>query len=299
MGVKLIRSIFMLTQEFKRLIKSKSTIIILVLFIIGAVSFFISYGEKQIFVNQLANDFSPDLNRTALANFIDSYTGVKFLFDFWFNSDFSQISTFILYIWIGIFLSPNLLLQKGNGWGNFLVVRKNYPFVSLSILSAQSLYIFVVITITTVLQLFLALILGGWDISHVSIGEYELNIFGIILIIIAQIFIMSLYTILANSIAMMSSTIIKNKYIVQAAPLLIFAICPMLLSSTVGNISTMFAKVIIYFEPYNINVTISNIFQACFRFKEIICNIFPFVFYSIVLFVLVLYDMKRNSMEYI
>lgn len=289
----------MFRQEFKRIIKSKTTIIVLVLLITSAVSFFVSYGEKQIFVNQLANDFSPDLNRTALANFIDSYTGVKFLFDFWFNSDFSQISTFILYIWIGIFLSPNLILQKGNGWGNFLVVRKNYPFVSLSILSAQSLYIIVVIAITTLLQLFLALIWGGWNISYVSIGEYELNVFQIILIIIAQIFIMSSYTILANGIAMMCSTIIKNKYIVQAAPLLIFAIFPMLLSSTVGNISTIFAKVIIYFEPYNVNVTISNVFQSCFQFKEIICNIIPFVFYSIVLFALVFYDIKRNSMEYI
>ena len=289
----------MFIQEFKRLVKSRTTIIILLLLIISAVSYFVSYGEKQIFVNQLANDFSPDLNRTALANYIDSYTGIKFLFDFWFNSDFSQISTFILYIWIGIFLSPNLLLQKGNGWGSFLVVRKKYSFVSLSTLSAQSLYIVVVIAITTLLQLFLALICGGWNISYVSIGEYELNLFQIILIIIAQIFIISSYTILANGVAMMCSTLIKNKYIVQAAPLLMFAILPMLLSSTVGNISTTFANIVIYFEPYNVNVTISNLFQSCFQIREIIYNAIPFVFYSIVLFCLAFYDIKRNSMEYI
>ena len=66
----------MFIQEFKRLVKSRTTIIILLLLIISAVSYFVSYGEKQIFVNQLANDFSPDLNRTALANYIDSYTGI-------------------------------------------------------------------------------------------------------------------------------------------------------------------------------------------------------------------------------
>ena len=289
----------MLKQEFYRLVKSKTSLIILVLLIISAVSYFFSYSEKLMFLDQLNNDFSADLNREALSNLVASYTGIRFLFDYWFNSDFTQIATIIIYIWGGIFLSSNLFLQKENGWGDFIVTRRKYSFVAKNTLIAQSLYILFIVAVTTILQLLLAMIWGGFDVKHISIGIYELNLLQIILVIILQIIIISSYGILANGISMMCNTLIKNRYIIQALPLLVFGVLPMLLAATLGNLSNLFASIIIYFEPFNVSMTISNVFQSEFDIREIAYNIIPFVVYAAALFLFAFVDIKKNSREYL
>lgn len=288
----------MFREEFKRLMKSKMSVIILILLVVSAVSFFMSYSEKQMFVEQLNNDFSADLNRTALTDLVNGYTGLKFLFDFWFNSDFSQISMFILYVWAGIFLSPVLAVQKENGFGNMIMIRKNYRYVALTVLGAQSLYIFVILAVTTVLQVLLSFIFGGFG-AYVSIGEYQLNFASAVLVIFIQTIIMTIYTVLANGIALFFSTIINNKYIIQALPLLIFALLPMLMASTVGNLSSLFAGIVIYFEPNNVVNIISNVFQSSFDSTEIFYNIIPSIVYVVVLVFLFVVDTRKNSRNYI
>ncbi|MDO5014908.1 MAG: hypothetical protein Q4E28_03010 [Clostridia bacterium] len=288
----------MIREEFNRLMKSKLSIIILILLLVSSVSFFMSYSEKQMFVEQLNNSLSADLNKTALTKFLTDYTGLKFLFDFWFNSDFSQLSMFILYVWAGIFLSPILIIQRENGFGNLTIIRKNYKYVALSIFGAQSLYIFVILSITTALQVLFSFILGGFSKS-VVIGEYRLNFIFALLIILIQTITMALYTVIANGIALFLSTIIKNKYIIQALPLLVFALLPVLLSSTIGNLSTLFASFIIYFEPNNVVNAISNIFQSSFDITEIFYNIIPAIIYIIILIFLFIIDIKRNSRNYL
>lgn len=288
----------MFCEEFKRLIKSKTSVIILILLAVSAISFFMSYNEKQMFVEQLNHDFSADLNRTALAELVNSYTGLKFLFDFWFNSDFSQISMFILYVWAGIFLSPVLVVQRENGFGNMIMIRKNYKYAALTVFGAQSLYIFVILAITTVLQVVLSFVFGGFGAS-VSIGEYQLNFALAVLVIFIQTIIMTVYTMLANGVALFFGTIIKNKYIIQALPLLIFALLPMLMASTVGNLSSLLASIIIYFEPNNVVNIISNVFQSSFDSTEIFYNIIPSFAYVMVLIFLFIVDTRKNSRNYI
>lgn len=288
----------MFYEEFKRLMKSKVSMVILILLLVSAVSFFMSYSEKQMFAEQLNNDFAADLNRTALTELVSSYTGLKFLFDFWFNSDFSQISMFILYVWSGIFLSPLLSVQRENGFGNMIMIRKNYKSTALTVFAAQSLYIFVILVITTVLQALLSLIFGGFGASA-SIGEYQLNTALVILVIFIQTIIMTTYTVLANGIALFLGTLIKNQYIIQASPLLLFALLPMLMATTIGNLSSLFAKVIIYFEANNTVNTVSNVFQSSFDSAEILYNIIPMIVYLVVLFSLFIIDTRENLRNYI
>lgn len=288
----------MFREEFKRLVKSKTSVIILILLIVSAVSFFMSYSEKQMFIDQLNNDFSADLNRTALTELLNSYTGLKFLFDFWFNSDFSQISMFILYVWTGIFLSPVLAAQRENGFGNMIMIRKSYKHAALAVFGAQSLYIFVILAVTTVLQVLLSFIFGGFG-ATVSIGEYQLSFSLALLVILIQIIIMTVYTVLANGIALFFGTIIKNKYAIQALPLLIFALLPMLTAATIGNLSSLFAAVVIYFEPNNVVNIISNVFQSSFDATEILYNIIPAIVYIAAFIFLSGIDIRKNSRNYL
>ena len=62
----------MIKNEYFRLLKSKSTIIILILLIgLSLISFFMSLSEKNVFLDQFQNSFSEDLNRTALKNLLE------------------------------------------------------------------------------------------------------------------------------------------------------------------------------------------------------------------------------------
>lgn len=289
----------MFKNEFKRLLHSKATLIILVLTAISVVSFIVSYGEKQIFIKQYNTDFGPDLNRNALFDLIQRYSEIKFLFDFWFESDFSEIFTYTLYLWTGVFLSAENLRNRNGGYGCFLVTRKKYKTVFFSTIGAQASYIFFVVATTTILQYIIATAIGGLTFYNVSIGEYAFSSLQTFFIILWQIFNISAYAILASLIATTISSIINNRYIIQSLPLLLFAILPMILSVVLGNISDRFARIVIYFEPYNVNTAISNIYQSNLDIKEIILNIFPLAVYSVIFLIFSAYDIRKNTREYL
>lgn len=289
----------MIKNEYFRLLKSKSTIIILILLIgLSLISFFMSLSEKNVFLDQFQNSFSEDLNRTALKNLLESYTGIRFLFNYWFESDFSQIAIMIIYAWAGVFLSHELFSKKENGYGNMIVCRITYKEYFFNIISAQSIYIFTIVITSTLLQTLIAMIMGGFTFNGVSIGGYQLDLKETFLIFILQIIIISLHTITINIIATSCSCFIKNKYLIQSVPLF-FAIVPTIISSTLGNISTFISSFIFYFEVHSVTNMISNIFNASFNSTEIIFSMLPLITFSLLSVVLILINIKQTKRDYI
>lgn len=288
----------MVLKEYKRLLKSKQSLIIAILFIIGAISFYMSFCEKQMFVEMLHEDFSSDLNRENLTRLVNNYNGIQFMFNYWFSSDFAQITIYVLYVWVGIFMTPNLLLQKEDGFGNLVMTRTPYKVYVKNNVLAQTLYIFTVVAVASVLQLILALAWGGVT-GGTSIGSYELTVLEVALVIVVQVVSLTLYVSFVNGICMMCSTFVKNKYVLQALPLIVFAIIPMLTASTLGNLSEVFASVIIYFDAHNVSVWISNIFQSFFDAKEILYNVFPLVIYGLIFALLARVNVKTNERNYV
>lgn len=252
----------MLKQEYKRLLKNKMTVgIIAMLVILALVSFIMTYMEKLEWINMYETDFSATLNRDALANLIEDYTGIKFMLLYWFNSDFAEITVYAIYIAVGIFITPIIINQKQTGMGNIIVTRKNYKMYILSSLGAQTLYLFTIIAISVLIELILSFIIGGFGTVG-SLGTHEFGFSGFAVIVVAQIIELSLNASLINIICSMFSTFINNKYIIQAAPFGIFALVSMLLGQTVANLSSLYAKIHTIFYPYNVMNAISNILNA-------------------------------------
>lgn len=288
----------MFRQEFKRLIKSKATLIIVILILISLASFFSSHSEKQTFIEQFETDYSEDINRDALANMIENYTGIKFLFDFWFNSEFSQIFMILMYIWVGIFISPSLIIHKEHGLGNLMVSRKNYTSFARTTMLAQGAYVFLITTITTIIQFFIAQFWGGWGTTG-KIGRQSLNFNEVILIVIIQIFIVSTYLFFAATISMLCEVFIENKYFIQILPLLIFVFAPMIIITILGNIYPFVASVLIYFQPYEITTIVCKIIQDSFDSSLIVGYIIPFVLLTATFLCLFVVNSKKNSRDYI
>ena len=100
----------MIFKEYYRLIKSKFTmLIIVVLSGLSLVDFMMMHSEKMMFIEQFNTSTSPDLNKVALEALIAKYTGIRFLFNFWFNSDFSQ---FLSSCCMQSVIAPELLMVR-------------------------------------------------------------------------------------------------------------------------------------------------------------------------------------------
>lgn len=285
-------------QEYKRLLRSRASYILLILCVVGFVSIYMSFTEKMMFLNQLQYSNSEDLNKAALTNLINNYTWIKCMFNFWFESDFAQIYMIVLYLWSGLFLSSNLLRHKENGFGNIVCTRSSYRKHALSQVMAQTLYIVTMITVSTVLLCLIAFFFCGSGHSYVALGTYSLSSMQALLVILIQIILISLYTSLINCIAAMSCTFIRNRFCIQALPFL-FAFMPMLLSSTVGNLSSTFATIIVYFDPYNVCTSLSNIVHSSMDIRMIVYNMIPIACFALLATLFSTVNIVKDGKNYI
>ncbi len=289
----------MFKQELKRLLKSKATLIIIVLILLSAGEFLISHFEKQELVGQLNSEFAEDLNIEALTYLIENYTGVKFMFNYWFNNDFGHVAMIVLFIWAGIFLSPSLIARKETGLGNLIVSRKKYSKFALTVLGAQTVYVYIIIAAATVLQFLVAQIWGGFDTTGL-IGPYDLNFGQILLVTLFQIVIISLYGSFSVIISTLCETFIKNKYALQILPFVAFYAVPLLIRNTLGNIIPMVVTITDYFMPYGVPCLISRILNNMDEFSTIITRgTVPVVIMAIIFAVLFAINVKQNSRDYI
>ncbi|SCP98281.1 hypothetical protein [Anaerobium acetethylicum] len=282
----------MLKNEFKRILRSRSTIVIVfILVAVAVISFFISYNDKSAFVVQLTSD-SPDLNKQALINLIDSYKGNTFIFDFWYTSDFSTLFIMILFMWMGISFSSVPMLQKDSGFGNFIITRYDYKKYIRDIIIAQSLCIISVVFIVMVLMFVIATVMGG-GISSLTYGIYKLSAAGSIVIILLQFLELIMCAILINGISLLISVWIKNKYIIQIFPIVGFFLLPILIGSVIPNFIPSVTKIILLLIPLDTLKGIYMILQDKMDFGVILYSLIPFFIYGF-LFVFI-YIVNRNQ----
>ncbi len=293
----------MIKKEYSRMIKSIPTIsIIIILTAISVISFIISLADKKMNIAQL-NDPPEFININTLINYIDEYNGFKFIFRFWYVSDFYFIFIVALFLFIGVFLSSQIQKHKEGAYGNLIVGRIGYKRYLSNTLVSQSLYIFSVIAITNILSLVIAFIMGGVG-ANTNLSGFDINYIQALIIIFVQNMLISIIAVLVNGCSLLISCYIKNKYILQAFPLFIFLILPQLIASTIGNISDIIAKITLPFVILNelmavdnlINIYIDNKF---FPAAEIMTYLIPIISYFILFIVLYYINLKKNERNYI
>ena len=83
-------------EEYKRnLFSAKTIIIIMILILVGCMSFFYTYEEKAYFIS-LQQDIPEDVNPERLAKNIENQNGIKFDLYFLLQSDFFEIYIIII-----------------------------------------------------------------------------------------------------------------------------------------------------------------------------------------------------------
>lgn len=293
----------MTKKEYCRMMKSISSLaLIIILLLTAIISYVISLSDKNMFISQMSlND--ETINIEALKTLIEHYNGFEFVFDFWFTSDFYFIFIITLMLFIGVFLSFQIQKHKEDFYGNLYVSRIGFKKYLDSIIISQSLYIFSIITIINIIQLFVAFIFGGFGYST-EICIYNINYIQAFIIILIQNFIVSIVTILINACSLLSAAFIKNKYILQALPLFAFIILPQLIASTLGNISTVVGNVALPFVVWNEFKAIDNILNNYavdenLLFSSIVYHLIPIVTYFFIFIILYFINIKKNERDYL
>ncbi len=254
------------SQEYKRLLFSPASLILLFSVAVSLLSYYMTYQEKLMFIDQLMHP-DPDINIQALAALIDRYTGIRFLICYWFG-DLSIIETAGLYLWAGVFLAAVPYGFCRDGFGNFLVSRIGYRRYHRSILMAEIAYIFTIVAVGTFLQLITACFVGGWRYSsYSSVGHFLLTPFRAALLIVARIVIFSAYVSSMTVLVSCLDFIFRNRFLLQSG-LLLIAAAVYLLCGSVGNLHLPFGNLLYLF-------TIDNVHNGI---DEFLNNPYPVVF---------------------
>lgn len=293
----------MIKQNYLKLLKSIPTIAIcIILLVINILSFTVSIFEKNSFIRQL-NSPSADINVDALNELVEHYNGFKLIFNFWFVSDLYFIFLVVLLLFVGVILSYQLQKHKEESYGNLLVSRIGYKKYIDNTLISQTLYIFSIVTITSLISLIIAFIIGGIG-YNTDLNSFDINIIQALIIFLVQNLFLSIILVLINGCSLLTSCFIKNKYILQAFPLFIFLILPQLIVSTLGNVSSFIGNITLPFVLWNELMAIDNIINdyvlnGIFSNFEIINYLIPVISYFILFIMLYCINLKKNERDYI
>lgn len=265
--------------EFKRYFFSKNTLIILIALVsLGLISFYVSYSDRQGFIETLSMNYK-DVDSTKMRELVADYNGIKFVLDFLLTSDFIQIYVILLFLFFGIFLTPVLQNMIQNGQENFILSRMTYKEHVNVLLKSQSLYIAVIVSITMIILTAVGYIWGGVGSGSTNIGNYTINFGWFLIITFFQIILLILLSVLVNGICLLSNIIIKNKLIIQSLSFSLFIVMPMIISSTIGNLVTIVGNITGAFVPFNIVSSSYWFLQYDFDFIYIMMAFIPLIIY--------------------
>lgn len=289
----------MVKKEYMRYLKSKITPLLFTFLLIpGFISFYMSYGEKQEFVRQMQIG-AEDLNIHAVKNLIENYKGMTFLTNFLFRSDFYQVFIIILFIGIGIFMGSLIQTQKEEGYGNLIVTRTTYRSYLTNIMKAQSLYLLTLLSGVFLIYIIGAFSIGGWSTNFDGIGGYEGGFATIIFLVFVHMTLLIIYTITVNNVTLLSPLMTDNKYVIQGVPIMFFLVIPMVLGSTVANLSGLLGSIISLFIPFlTLNITYEYIMFELSVF-ELLFSLSGFFLLIGAFFLLYRANIKKFSEDYI
>lgn len=288
----------MFKLELKRYLKSKATLVVVVLILVSLISFASSYEEKTEFIEMYQTSTDEDLSMERLKMVIDNYTGLMFFIDF-MEGEFSCLEIMVLLMWTGIFLSSVLLEHKNNGYGNHLVTRMGYKKYALTQLLTQSVYILIVIGIATVAQIVVACFIGGFEGCSIYVNGQEVGTWGVIIYIVVQMLIVWLHIAMFNGITLMISMVVKNKYFLQACPIGVFCVLPIVLDGIINDSPQWLADFAVYMRADEVMKMVSTITQNRFRSDIVIMHVTVMVMYAVILVMITAKNIERNKRNYV
>lgn len=230
----------MIKNQYKRYLKSKFNLIIIIcLIILTVINFYGTYLDQIDLQQQIANP-SEDLNIEKAQELFSGYNGFTYLGNLLFSSDYYILTVLVLLIGFGAVIGDVTYKNLRSGYGNLLVLRCGYrPYIKRT-LAAQCGYI-----ITFVWGYFVAAGIVAMILFKVS-SQVTMNIaasngvLSVIVYLAGHLLILSLYLCVLFIICSLSTIIMGNKYMVQLVPIVLYAV-PMLLASTLGNASNTMA----------------------------------------------------------
>jgi len=286
-------------NEFFRLVKAKSSLLVIVLLVLIAVpSFVLSMSDKKVFEQQLVNP-PEDINLLAVKQILAEYTGTKFVFDFLYIHEFYLGFCLLLILWIGIFLAVVPQNQKESGLGNFIIARVPYKKYLGAQLAAQSLCITCVVAVSTCLILGFAFFMGGMSFGHTSMGLYTFHASSMLLVVLTQSLQLIVLLVLMNAISSLLNIWIKNKYVLQAFPLCIFTLAPFIIGSTLANLFSPIGSIIVPFIPFQILGGVYTAIHAQFDQRTIVEALLPLGIYLVLSLALFRCNTKKHEGSYL
>lgn len=251
----------MFKLEYKRYLFSKSTLIfLLVITVISTISWGASLSERQIFIDQYY-DYAHTDRWELISNFIYHYRGWSFLYNLWFNSGATAIKIYFIYAWIGVFLSSQLHAEKANRFGSLIITRMSYKQRLHHILSTQSLYITTIVGAYVLISFIGSLILGGIPHGASPIGTAYYGWLAWLGIAFLQFLWLSFAFVIINAFCLLLNMWIKQKYILQVIPFVLFVIVPTMLWPMTLNSAPALFELISGFHVENTMLALWFLFQ--------------------------------------
>jgi hypothetical protein len=242
---------------------------------------------------------AEDINIDRMKRLIESYNGFYFFFRLYRGSDEFYVLAALIYAWIGIFTSSENFMQKESGFGNMIVSRVGYNKYEGFVLRAQSLYIATVLGMVLVLQICFALLAGGMGSLDYLSGEHSFNVPVIIFIVLSLYMTLVFYFVTSNIIANSLIHVIRNKYLMQGFPILIFAALPLILGSTIGNVLSVSQFIVNIVNPFWYLTCILTDLLNTFRADDLMAFVISISIFFITAFLLDRRSRKKMSVNYL
>ena len=287
----------MLGREFKRLLFSYRTVVMIVVaFLLTMISYYYTRME-YLGLKELLLGGAGDVNTANVAELAGNYNGFYYLFAFYNKSDEFMIMIIALFAWIGIFVSVGLFNRKETGYGNFLIVRSGYKKYHSIQVMAQTIYIAVVLGIVVVMQLVTAIFFGTEDFNGFVYGQTHLGVFGCLGLVFGIWLTAAFYCICINIIVSSLECFIRNRYFLQAIPVMIFVMAPILIGSTLENIfnwTTFGFDIVNPFSYMGILFRVINYSGASERFISEAISVVVFLMAGVIFYRINEVKMRRN-----
>lgn len=236
----------MFDSEFKLYIKSKWNVLIsLLLSIPILISYITTFQEKNEWAKQLVNP-GADLNIQKVEQIVNGYSGISYLFNFLFSSDYLIIFILIAIISFSCMFGAKLLKHKNNGFGNMIIIRCNYSTYLCSMIKVQSLYVAFYLTLYFILIILLTGILFPFKFGSFitcNFPLYSCDVLECLKCAVPQCILVVLLVINISIFTSLSDLFVNNKYMIYSIPLILY-FAPFILASTIGNIFDSFGKIV-------------------------------------------------------
>lgn len=265
----------MIKNELKLYMKSKMNFIMLIFMSIPIIlSYYLTNLEKAEWTEQL-HSTAKDLNLEKVQSIVDGYSGFTYIYNFVFSPDFYIIFFLITLMGFSCMFGGRIFSDLKSGFGNMIIVRKNYSKYLSSLLISQTIYISFFIIIFFVLLTVITNIIFPFKFNTnltSNIPNLDPSIYNCFKFYFFQIILTNFIIVLIMNITSLSNFLFKNKYIIHCVPLIVYFI-PYILASTIGNLSTSlgsFLSTIVcdhhLLSIYYYKISNANLFQSLISF---------------------------------